>query len=198
MHILVVDNGTKHLARLRKLLKAHRVTVWRYSRIRIAELSKFDAVILSGGKTFPVLGYESRLKNELALIHSFRKPILGICFGFELIAHAFGSTLKRLKVKERGILTIRVTRPNSFFGRDKRVRVFEGHRWVVQNPGKQLRVLAVSKDGIEAIQHNTRPIVGVQFHPEMFTNKKRGAAFFNTFLNAFHALSPRARKTHKR
>lgn len=183
MRILIIDNGTSYLNRLKDLVD-DRNEVITYSEINQDNVKNFDAVVLSGGHAFPVVGNEDRLKKEIELVRNFQKPVFGICFGFELIVFAFGGELELMEKKECGILDIQVIEPDEIFSNIPSFSVFENHRWVVREPGEELIVLAKSKDGIEAVKHKTRSIYGVQFHPEMFVDKTCGDEIFHNFLNS--------------
>lgn len=132
MKILIVDNGTKHLRMLKKLLINIPFEIINYSDINIVQSQKFDAVILSGGHNFPVFGNEHLLQDELNFVKKSKSKIFGICFGFQLIASAFGAELKLLQKKEHGIIDIQITSPDKIFLNIPNFRVFEGHRWVVK------------------------------------------------------------------
>lgn len=183
MKILLVDNGTSYLPQLQGLLAEHSLKTTPYSEIDIGISRDFDVIILSGGHDFPVVGNEEKLEKEAALVKNSEKPILGICFGFELIAHVFGASLKRMEEKEHGVLRINIQVPDELFLNVKSLDVFESHRWVVKNIGNELIALANSKDGIEVIKHKTRPVYAVQFHPEMLVEKSCGDEIFNNFLD---------------
>ena len=47
------------------------------------------------------------------------------------------------------------------------MKVSEHHSWVVKELGKELEALAISRYGIEADMHRTKPIYGTQFHSEI-------------------------------
>ncbi|MCR4328733.1 MAG: gamma-glutamyl-gamma-aminobutyrate hydrolase family protein [Patescibacteria group bacterium] len=183
MKVLIVDNGTSYLPQLENLLIGSLSRAIKYSEIDSIDADDFDAVVLSGGHGFPVSGNEERLQKEISLVIDSKKPIFGICFGFEVVARAFGAKLELMQNKERGILDIQVVVPDELFLNIQNFQVFESHRWVVKEPAEDLMVLARSKDGVEAIKHKTRPIYGVQFHPEMFVEKTCGSEVFHNFLN---------------
>lgn len=111
-----------------------------------------------------------------------KKPIFGICFGFELIASAFGAKLKLLRKRDKGIADIQVVKKDKIFDNIMTFQVYESHRWVVKELSDKLQVLAVSRDGIEIVRHKSRRIYGVQFHPEMFVQQTCGQMIFNNFL----------------
>ena len=100
MNILLVDNQTSYLQKLLQLLYKHKYKVVKYSDIDTLNLDNFDATILSGGHGFSVMQNEERFSKEVGFIINSPKPILGICFGFELISHTFGGRLKLMENKE--------------------------------------------------------------------------------------------------
>lgn len=181
MNFLIVDNGTSYLDSLEKLVKST-FRIISYSDIDKINPDEFDATILSGGHNFPVQGNEHELQQEIDFVQQFTKPILGICFGFEIIATSLGAKLECMPKREHGLLSIQVTEPDQLFGNTTSLQVFESHRWVVKEPSRDMLVLARSKDGIEAFKHQTKNIYAVQFHPEMFTEQDQGREIFKNFL----------------
>ena len=169
MRILLIDNGTKYLNPLKRLLRGNSVKVIRFGKVDPSQSNVFDWILLSGGNSASVEHHTKLFSNELKLIRRSAKPIVGICLGFELIAKAFGSELTPLKQKERGKIEIQFVEKKAVPFRSV---VFESHRWRVQKLGKSLKAIAKSKDGIEIIQHRRRPIIGMQFHPEKSANGK--------------------------
>lgn len=121
-----------------------------------------------------VVGHDGEYQNELQVIREANVPIIGICLGFELIAHAFGSPLYRLETKEKGFVKLNIVQSHPIFSDIAQVKVFESHRWVVKSVRTPLVGLARSKDGYEVIIHESRPIFGFQFHPEMFQDVTEG------------------------
>lgn len=184
MKILIIDNGTSYLEKVQNLLFGHNFETIKFSEVNLDKVDSFDAVILSGGHDFPVLGNENLLEKEINFVKNYKKPIFGVCFGFELIANAFGAKLELMENREKGIIEIEVIEPDEIFLNIKKFNVFESHRWIIKETGDSLEPLAKSKDGIEAIKHKILPIYGVRFHPEMFTEITCGDEIFYNFLNS--------------
>lgn len=182
MKLLIVDNGSQYLDYLKQLVKIHETVIKKYSTITDSDINEYDLTILSGGHTIPVIGHEQEFAQELKLIKQSAKPILGICLGFELIAHAFDATLKKLSTKEHIILNIKPLASDSIFSNLSNLEVYESHRWVVSKSGNKLLALASSKDGIEIIKHPIHLIYGFQFHPEMFIDVTQGDELFANFI----------------
>lgn len=167
MNFLIIDNGTKLLTNLEELFDGFEYDIVSLFDIRQISLDKYNAIVLSGGHSFPIIGNDDKLSEEIAIIKDSNKPIFGICFGFELIAHIFGSKLVRLPEKEKGLNTLEIIVKDPIFNNISKLRVYEGHKWVVEEVGDALLALAKSNDGIETVRHRELPIYGVQFHPEM-------------------------------
>ncbi len=182
MRVTIIDNGSKDIAFLKQLVSGHNVSTIPYGEITTSNTDFSDVFVLSGGHTFPIEGNVNKLQREIDLVQSSNKPIFGICLGFELIGHVFGATLREMPHKEHGIIDITIVQNDPIFRSIPNFQVYESHRWVVSELGTELIPLATSRDGIEAVRHVSRPIYGVQFHPEMFVEKTCGDEIFNNFL----------------
>ncbi len=182
MRFLIIDNDTSYLPQIKELLSDHSSRVVDNSEIDTINPDEFDVIILSGSHDFPVKGNEELLQDEMNLVLNCKKPIFGICFGFQVIARAFGADLELMENREEGMLDIKVMEQDKVFNGISNFRVFENHRWVVKEVPDELIPLACSKDGIEVIKHRSKPIYAVQFHPELFVEKSCGDEIFNNFL----------------
>lgn len=177
MHALIIDNGSKYTDRIPSILGSDTFDIVSYANLYSHSL-EYDYFILSGGHLFPILKHPKELNSEIHLILDTAKPILGICFGFELIAHTYGATLKRGTTKQKGIKSIKVIHPDPIFSGLTNLEVYESHHWVVQTIGDNLVPLAESDSGIEVLKHKDKPIYGFQFHPEMFPDQTVGDELF--------------------
>ena len=128
-----------------------------------------DMVILTGSN-YMLSKSDTRLvfQNEMNLVRKSDIPLLGICFGHQLVGAAYGSEVadlgstvkqfKEVKLLERDLL---------FDGLPDSIRVSESHRQALSEVPDGFRHLAESPTSrVEAIGHESRPIYGVQFHPE--------------------------------
>ena len=125
-----------------------------------------------------------RDENELAVLRRFiewKKPVLGICRGCQLINVAFGGTLHQ-DIPGHGRTDGKdhqheVTTKDPFlcaiYG--ERFIVNSAHHQSVDKLGEGLRALQWADDGtIEAIRHETLPIFAVQWHPERLYEPTKG------------------------
>ncbi len=177
MKILLIDNGTSLLNKLKTLIPGDEV-VERFDAFHHADAAAYDLVILSGGSLFSLIGNEDKFAEEYACIRSGSKPIIGICFGFELVLTAFGGSLKKLQVKENGVKEIEIKDPRVYT--KPFISVYENHEWGGDFIPETVDVLAVSAQGPEIIKHKEFPIYGMQFHPEHCVDTLEGdEVFFN-------------------
>lgn len=180
MKILLIDNGTTLLNKLKELIPGEEIirTFDNFNN----DTTDFDLVILSGGSKYQLRDNEEKFQKEIGFIKNTKIPIVGICFGYELIVTAFGGTLKELNENKRGMYEVQVLDNNLGKGI---IRVYESHRWVVDTLPDIFEVLAVSNDGPEIIKHKEKLIYGLQFHPENFVEETEGDELFLKLLSQF-------------
>jgi len=96
-------------------------------------------------------------------------PVLGICFGHQLIAHRAGGLVGTLHPDRRQELGVRETRfeGSRLEPRDGRMKVVVSHGECVERVPAGFRVVA-RRDGVpvDALEHERLPVFSVQFHPE--------------------------------
>jgi GMP synthase (glutamine-hydrolysing) len=134
----------------------------------------FDGVVLSGS---PDMMSEERAQRKFrreadALLES-DVPMLGVCFGHQLIAHAFGSRVnKDAESVLRFVKTSPVAEDPLFHTLPKEVMLLESRQEVVSRLPKGFLLLAKSETSpIAAMKHRTRPLYGVQSHPERYSRR---------------------------
>lgn len=131
----------------------------------IIEGKGLEAIILSGG---PSSVYEPSAPRIGSWILNLNVPILGICYGFQLIAHMMGGEVRRSK-GEYGPAKIKVLdRSGLFEGWSEEELVWMSHSDHIARVPRGFVVTAVSENGhVAAFRHESKPIYGVQFHPEV-------------------------------
>jgi len=180
MRVALVNNGASEPKKILELLKTDSVKVFDFSNADSINTKDFDFLVLSGSSQFPVAFYRDKLKAEIELITRSSILTLGICYGCELIAAAFGGELtdKGEQNKEKNILEIEVIEDDPIFKGLKSFAAYDAHRWIIKTVPPQFKVLAKSKHGPEIIKHKELPMYGFQFHPEKMTDQTYGDELF--------------------
>jgi len=156
-----------------------KANVLHYTRLDLARLTAGppSGIILSGSR-FNLLDDPSRDPRDGIALSAFatltellaRLPqvhVLGICFGLQYLTVSAGGTLARLAVERRDpAWAIEPLVPDPLFAGLSSLHCVENHCWRIDRPAPHWQVVARSRDGIEALRHDSLPRVGVQFHPE--------------------------------
>ncbi|HXG06449.1 MAG TPA: gamma-glutamyl-gamma-aminobutyrate hydrolase family protein [Nitrososphaera sp.] len=166
MRVLVVDNlspltpdilvclerlGVKHIYR-------------KFSEVTFSDITTCDKVILSG-----------RRKNDkkINLVNSKivrqclanGKPLLGICYGAEIIALTLGGTIRKMPYHIQGMVTVSVSSHNPLTLEKESISAYESHSYCVARLPAGFKSLASSQYCEHEIFSDGK-IFGTQFHPE--------------------------------
>ena len=188
MKILLIDNASKYLDKIQKLVGLDNdFEIVNFKNLTSYLISKnYDLIILSGGKPAK-LGLNEKTKQELneleqQLIRETKSPVIGICYGFRMIAEAYGSKLEYQEAVIKGIKLIRLI--GNFWRLDisKQIPCYEEHHYTCKRLSSELIPLATSSRGIEIFKHKKKKIFGFQFHPEVDTELQYGDEIFKYIL----------------
>jgi GMP synthase (glutamine-hydrolysing) len=142
-----------------------------------AEAPGVKAIILSGG---PSSVYQEGAPDVSDKIFHLGKPILGICYGHQLIARKLGGVVMRGKGEYGRTLMRLLERDPVFDGWNAEEIVWMSHGDYVKEPPPGFVVLAVSENGYIAAMRKGH-IYGVQFHPEV-SHTAKGGLLLENFL----------------
>jgi GMP synthase (glutamine-hydrolysing) len=134
----------------------------------MAELERRDvkAVILSGG---PSSVYDPDAPRADPALWSGRLPVLGICYGLQLMAHELGGEVVPSQKREYGPATVTVTDADGLFaGIDREQPVWMSHGDSILRPPEGFRATAQTDSTPYAgLADPGRNLYGIQFHPEV-------------------------------
>ncbi|MFE7275834.1 aminodeoxychorismate synthase component I [Streptomyces sp. NPDC057623] len=155
----------------------------------LSMLDDFDNVVISPGPGNPSEAEDFGICADV--IRQARIPVLGVCLGHQGICHVHGARV--------------VPAPEIFHGRESRVThtgdvLFAGvpspfaavryHSLAVADLPDELEAIAWTEDGVlMAVRHRSRPLWGVQFHPESI-GTGHGRRILRNFMRLTHETSP--------
>ncbi len=186
--ILILDFGSQYTQLIARRVRECRV----YSEIHPYNISLKRAkslspkgIILSGG---PASVYEKRAPRCDPSILRMGIPVLGICYGMQLIAQLLGGEVTRSDKREYGKAKLTLNRKGGLFkgvgGKGSRLAVWMSHGDTVKVLPPGFHAIARSKNtSYAAVEDPQRRIYGLQFHPEV-VHTQRGLDLIKNFL--FH------------
>jgi GMP synthase (glutamine-hydrolysing) len=181
--VVILDFGSQYVQLIARRVREQHV----YSQIvrydtpaaEIAALAP-KGIILSGG---PASVYEPNAPRCDPALWQLNIPILGICYGMQLLCQALGGVVEPVPTREFG------RTPCQFLTSDPLLEGLPPHSIVWMSHGDQ--VVRVSEDfvslastpqcPIAAVRHRQRPIYGLQFHPEV-AHTEHGRQILRNFL----------------
>jgi GMP synthase (glutamine-hydrolysing) len=179
--VLVVDNLSPFTADILSCLDQldkpylHK----RFSEVSNEDLAQCDNVILSGRRKY------NRQINALnssiiRYCHCRNKPLLGICYGAEIIALTLGGSIRKMPAHVQGMTEVSLSSPNPLTEGKKSIFVYQSHRYCIAKLPSNFKSLASSKYCEHEVFSNNSKMYGTQFHPEKSGGD--GLALLKNFL----------------
>jgi GMP synthase (glutamine-hydrolysing) len=162
---------------------------------RVREISP-SHIILSG-QSHPWTNYSKEaLAGVFEVIREAEQPILGVCGGHQQIALAYGSTVALMKrltpgegyegaLRERGFFDVETNGEGIFNELPRTLSVWHSHCDEVKELPENFELTASNATcHIQAMQHTSRALFSVQFHPELFDEEHpQGRRIVENFLS---------------
>ena len=185
--ILVLDFGGQYCHLIGRRIREHGV----YSEIVPHDITpdeietlneKFNVkgLILSGG---PSSVYEPNAPRPDPRILEVKLPILGLCYGHQLIAQITGGKVEPAACKEYGIAHVAIDKPVGVLkGLGRREKVWMSHGDTVFAVPSEFEALAHTEScPVAAFKHKEKPIYGLQWHPEVI-HTENGMQMLRNFI----------------
>ena len=141
---------------------------------------KLKGLIMSGG---PASVYAPGAPRCDPKLFELGVPVLGICYGMQLACLSLGGKVTAAKDREFGRTELTIGNGSPLFrGVPRRTSVWMSHGDKVETASREFEVLAATRNCANAaVRHRSRPIYGVQFHPEV-AHTPQGGRMLRNFL----------------
>lgn len=186
--ILIIDFGGQYNQLIARRVRESNVycEVHPYT-ITIDDIIKFNpkGIIFTGGPN-SVYNENSPLCKEE--IFSLNIPILGICYGCQMIAHLLGGNVAKANVSEYGKTIVNVNNNSLLFKNiNKETICWMSHTDYIQSIPNDFTITAYSNDcPVAALENENKRIYGVQFHPEVMHTEEGKEMLKNFLFNVCH------------
>jgi len=193
--ILILDYGSQFTQLIARRIREAHVYCEIHPAARgtdLAFIREFEpkGIILSGG---PSSVLDPGAPTADPRILDLGIPLLGICYGMQLIAQLAGGRLKASTGREYGRAEISLRGGDGLFAGfepQSTITVWASHGDRVEQPPPGFRITASSANApVAAMQHDTKPIFGALFHPEV-AHTPRGGEIIHNFLFGICGCTP--------
>ncbi len=184
--ILIIDFGSQFTQLIARRIRESGVysEIISHKKVKNKNIdNSIKGIILSGG---PLNVYQINKYSFDKRIIENQIPVLGICFGHQILSKLNGGRVKQSKYREFGLANIRKKRESilikNFFNKKNINKVWMSHADQVSKLPKNFNVVASSQNSKFAIIENKKKnFYGVQFHPEV-THTENGKKLINNFI----------------
>ncbi len=193
--ILILDYGSQFTQLIARRVREAHVYCEIHPAARGCDLpfvqrSAPKGIILSGG---PSSVFDPGAPTADPRLLDLGIPVLGICYGMQLVAHLSGGTVEPSTQREYGRAEISIRQGDGLFAGfepGESVMVWASHGDRITQPPPGFRTMAVTDSApVAAMQHQSRPVHCVLFHPEV-AHTPRGGEILENFLFAICGCAP--------
>ncbi|KAK7196530.1 GMP synthase, glutamine-hydrolyzing [Novymonas esmeraldas] len=169
-HVVILDAGSQYGKVIDRKVRELRVETTILPLDTPAEklrgYARLKGIIISGG---PSSVNDTSAPAYDKGIFALGLPVLGICYGMQMLTEMYGGEVRRGKVREDGQDDVQMDTTSPIFsGLQSTETVLLTHGDSITATGAELKVIARSSaDIVAAVQHVSLPLFGVQFHPEV-------------------------------
>ena len=184
--ILIIDFGSQFTQLIARRVRELGIfsEIISHKKIKLKDINNaVKGIVLSGG---PLNVYQIKKYSFDKKILQLDIPVLGICFGHQILSKINGGKVKQSKHREFGLANVykknKSLLTSNFFGNKKSKQVWMSHADQVSKLPKNFKVVASSTNSKFAIvEDKIKKYYGVQFHPEV-THTENGKKIISNFI----------------
>lgn len=175
--IVIIDAGSQYTHLIKRNFRdidfeAEIVNAFQpYDKVK-EKIDGAEKIVLSGGPSSVTEDKDSltRVVAQRVKASTISVPVLGICYGHQMLADVWGAKVDKGKSAEYGVSEITLDNEDVILkGLPKKFKAWVSHFDEVKELPEGFDALAHSETcSIEAMAHKKRPVFGVQFHPEVW------------------------------
>ena len=186
-HVAVLDFGSQYTQLIVRRVRELGCFAKLYQPEKLAEIGKPGAIILSGGPSST--SDEDAPDIDFDLLKSFNVPVLGVCYGMQLLNIKFGGSVKSSNHREYGQAGLfPVTSEGLYAGISKESQVWMSHSDTVDNLADNCTIIAKNQHGTPVSLKWGDSFYGIQYHPEV-THSHEGTQILKNFLDTAGELT---------
>lgn len=180
--IIILDFGSQYTQLIARRIRDLEVycEVWPYNTaLEKIKTTPMKGIILSGGPA-SVYAEDAFLIDKQ--LFELKVPVLGICYGMQLISHLHGGTVQRATKQEFGFSELIIDNQEDLFANiPVKSQVWMSHADHIEGMPINFIQIAHSENSISSIKHSEKKIYGLQFHPEV-THTLIGQQLLSNFV----------------
>ena len=179
--IAVLDFGSQYSHLIVRRIREHGVHAELFAPdTKATELASYKGIVLSGGPQNLSASDALRVDTD---VFELGIPVLGVCYGLQLMAYELGGKVEASDKREYGRATVSaVTTSQLFSGLESDQQTWMSHGDHVTQAPEGFEITGKSKTcAIAAIEHTDRKLFGIQFHPEVM-HTTNGNKIIENFL----------------
>ncbi|WP_193213323.1 glutamine-hydrolyzing GMP synthase [Luteolibacter marinus] len=187
-HVAILDFGSQYTQLIVRRVRDLGYFAKLYALEDFPDIGKPGAIILSGG---PKSTSEADAPDlDFAALEAFGVPVLGVCYGMQLLNIKFGGSVKASNRREYGPAMLKPVECEGLYeGISASSQVWMSHSDTVEDLPENACVLAANQDGTPVSLKWGERFYGIQFHPEV-THSHEGNRILHNFLLTCGELAP--------
>lgn len=187
-HVAVLDFGSQYTQLIVRRVRELGFYAKLYEPEELASIGKPGAIILSGGPKST--GDEDAPDIDFETLDAYGVPVLGVCYGMQLLNIKFGGAVKSSNRREYGPAELKPVAFDALYTDiSESSQVWMSHSDTVSDLPDNSKVIATNKEGTPVSLQWGERYFGIQFHPEV-THSHEGNKILKNFLNFAKQLEP--------